>query len=86
MQEPQTLYSSFFLRRKYKLLRALANPTHLAECTNSRQHLLALYDTCVNKDNQISQIDYFFKHEFNCNPVDYSQFFMEIVWEVMAKR
>lgn len=50
------------------------------ECENPRNALLELYEKASNKDNQISQLDYYIKHELGCDFADYSEELMEILW------
>lgn len=82
MQEFQFTIFSFHQRRRHKLYRALASvPAERGEeCEDPRNALLELYEKASNKDNQISQLDYYIKHELGCDFADYSEELMEILW------
>lgn len=76
MQEKDLTNKNLVLyrRRKHKLWRALAQGADRERgCQEGVQHaLVVLYETVANKDNEVSQIDYFLKHEFPCDLGDYA--------------
>lgn len=77
----------FFLRRKHKLHKALALPAdHPPSSPQDQHHILQLYLSLLNRDNQISQLDYFIKHEFHCSLPSCIDKVLQIVWELLAVR
>lgn len=78
----------FFLKRKHKLYRALSQNS--SDCPlnldDAQHHIISLYSALVNKENQISQIDYFIKHEFDCYLPACIDQVLNIIWQLLTIR
>lgn len=77
-----------FLRRKHKLFKSLTQASHpRPNISNTIQKdVVNLYEMVLNKENRISQIEYFIKHELQNDLTHHIIAIMDSLWSLLNVR